>query len=94
LRACPIRTRPAARAPLGQEEQDTDGEVSREEGQAYWEKLKKTYDTDGDGKLDAQERRKMIEEELKVLGSRSGAVAPAEAPTGASGVAARRSTGA
>jgi len=41
---------------------DGDGTVSPEEGQQYWQRLRDTYDTNKDGQLDEEERRKMGEE--------------------------------
>jgi Ca2+-binding EF-hand superfamily protein len=42
---------------------DGDGKVSAEETRAYWEKLREKYDANGNGVFDADEYRKMIEEE-------------------------------
>ncbi len=44
---------------------DGDGEVSREEGREYWNKLTKKYDADGDGNLSTEERVKMIQGEMR-----------------------------
>ncbi len=48
-------------------EMDTDGDgaVSREERGAYFKKIQDKYDADGDGQLNDEERRKMIETEMK-----------------------------
>ena len=42
-----------------------DGDVSREEGREYWEKLRKKYDADGDGNLSVEERIKMMRQEMR-----------------------------
>jgi len=52
-----------------QKEMDTDGDgrVSREEGFAYLQKLTAKYDADGDGQLNADERREMIRREFRSM---------------------------
>jgi len=60
------------RAQQRQKEMDADGDgkVSGEESRNYWRKLRQKYDADKDGRLNQQERQKMIEEEGTGQGGR------------------------
>jgi len=44
---------------------DGDGRITGQETQAFWSKLKKTYDIDGDGTLSSEETKAMIQDQMR-----------------------------